>query len=64
MIVGAQFFRQNTWFLKNNRALSKFLCGILHFLISITKLSEKNSPFKLILYFICLVSQVSGAPGA
>ena len=36
-IVGArqsfQIFRQNTWFLKNNRALSKFLYGILHYLI-------------------------------
>ena len=42
IVVGArksfQFFRQNTWFLKNNRALSKFLYGILHHLISITKL--------------------------
>ena len=33
-----RFFRQNTWFLENNRTLSKFLCGILHCLISITKL--------------------------
>ena len=42
MVVGArqsfQFFRQNTWFLENNRALSKFLYGILHYLISIIKL--------------------------
>ena len=42
MVVGAgqsfQFFRQNTWFLKNNRALSKSLRGILHYLGSITKL--------------------------
>ena len=33
-VVGArqifQIFRQNTWFLENNRALSKFLYGILH----------------------------------
>ena len=39
MVVGArqsfQFFRQNTWFLKNNRALSKFLYGILYYLIII-----------------------------
>ena len=42
MVVGAQFFRQNNLFLKNNRALSKFLCGILHYLISITKLSKKQ----------------------
>ena len=33
-----QFFRQNTWFLENNRALSKFLYGILHYLISVSKL--------------------------
>ena len=32
-----QFFRHNTWFLKNNRALSKFLYRILHYFISITK---------------------------
>ena len=39
MVVGArQVFRQNTWFLENNRALSKFLDGILHYLIRITKL--------------------------
>ena len=34
MIVGArqsfQYLRQNTRFLKNNRALSKVLYGILH----------------------------------
>ena len=33
-----QFLRQNAWFLENNRALPKFLYGILHYLISITKL--------------------------
>ena len=33
-----QIFRQNTWFLEKNRALSKFLYGILHYLISIIKL--------------------------
>ena len=33
-----QIFRQNTWFLENKRALSKFLDGILHYVISITKL--------------------------
>ena len=41
-VVGAcqsfQVFRQNTWFLENNRALSKFLYGILHYIISIIKL--------------------------
>ena len=42
MVVGArkifQFFRQITWFLGNNRTLSKFRYQILHNLISITKL--------------------------
>ena len=42
MVVGAcqscKLFRQNTWFLQNNRALSKFLYEILHYLISVTKL--------------------------
>ena len=42
MVVGAresfQFFRQKTWFAENNRALSKFLYGILYYLISIFKL--------------------------
>ena len=42
MVVGArqsfQFFRQKTWFLENNRALPKFLYGILHYVISIIKL--------------------------
>ena len=41
-VVGArqnfQIFRQNSWFLENNRALSKFLYEILHYLISTTKL--------------------------
>ena len=41
-IVGArqsfQIFRKNTWFLKNNKALSKFLYDILYYLISIVKL--------------------------
>ena len=42
MVVGArhssQIFRQNTWFLENNRALSKFLYGIWHYLNIIIKL--------------------------
>ena len=42
MIVGVcqnfKIFRQKTWFLENNRDLSKFLDGILHYLISIIKL--------------------------
>ena len=41
-VVGARqsfkFFSQNTWFLKNNRTLSKVLYWILHYVISITKL--------------------------
>ena len=41
MVVGArqnfQFFRQIAWFLENNGALSKFLHGILHYLISAIK---------------------------
>ena len=41
MIVEAhqnfQFYRQKTWFLENNRALSKFLYGNIHLLISIIK---------------------------
>ena len=40
-VVGAcqsfQFFRQITWFLENNGALSKILYDILHLLISIIK---------------------------
>ena len=46
-IVGArqsfQIFRQNTWFLKNNRALSEFLHGILHYLIALSN-HNKISP--------------------
>ena len=42
MVVGArQIFRilmQNNSFLKNNRALSKFLYAILHYSVSIIKL--------------------------
>ena len=41
MIVGTrqyfQFFRQNTWFLENNKALPKVLYGILHYLITFIK---------------------------
>ena len=41
MVVGARqsfhFFRQKTFFLENNRALSKFLYWISHYLISIIK---------------------------
>ena len=41
MVVGARqslkFFRPTTWFLENNRALSKILHGILRYLISIIK---------------------------
>ena len=41
MVVGArqnfQFFKQKPWFLENNRAMSEFLYGILHYLITIIK---------------------------
>ena len=51
MVVGArqsfQFFRQNTWFLENNRALPKFLYGILHYIIIITKASQLKTNFIL-----------------
>ena len=47
MVVGTrqsfQFFRQNTCFLENNRALSKFLYWILHYLGSTTKLYKNQS---------------------
>ena len=53
MVAGArqnfQFFRQNTWFLENNRALSKFksdLNQILHYLINC-----KNS-FRKIQFYV------------
>ena len=32
-----QFFKQKTWFLENNKALSKFLYGVSRYLISIIK---------------------------
>ena len=32
-----QFFRQKAWFFESNRALSKFLYGLLHYLISTTE---------------------------
>ena len=48
-MVGARqifhFFRQITWVLRNNRALSKFKYQILHYLISIIK-SKNISPSK------------------
>ena len=52
MVVGArqsfQFFRQETLFLENNRTLSKFLHGILHYLfehyqIIIKSVHKKNN---------------------
>ena len=53
-IVGArqsfQIFRQKTWFLENNRALPKFLYGILHYLISIIEL-QQNQSIKKQFYF-------------
>ena len=47
MVVGARqsfhFFRHNTWFLENIRALPNFLDGILHYLISIIVLQKNQS---------------------
>ena len=44
LVAGArqhfQLFRQITWFLGNNRALSKFNYWVLHYLISIIKLQN------------------------
>ena len=39
-------FRQITWFLENNRALSKFRYQILHYLLNITK-SKKSQSAKI-----------------
>ena len=53
VVVGGQFFMQKTWFLENNRALSKFLYGVLHYLISIMKYYEimiKSIDKKIVLY--------------
>ena len=41
MVVGAQLFRQNTWFLRNYRAFSKLSWEILHYFIRMKKLSKK-----------------------
>ena len=45
-VVGAhksfQIFRKNTRFLENNKALSKFLRGILHYIISTIKIKIKS----------------------
>ena len=40
-LVGAR--KKVTWFIKNNRALSKFWYGFLHYLISIIKIYENQS---------------------
>ena len=51
MGVGArqtfQFFRQVTWLLINNGALSKFKCRVLHYRISIIKKSVRKSQFHI-----------------
>ena len=40
-----QFFRQSTWFLENNKALSKFLCGILiHLVLQNYKKNQSLNP--------------------
>ena len=43
VIKDRQNFKQNTWFLESNRVLPKSLYGILHCLISITKLQKSQS---------------------
>ena len=40
-----QFHIENTWFLKKKRVLSKFVLGVLHYSIFITK-SLKNQSVK------------------
>ena len=46
-VVGARqsfhFFGQNTWFLEDNRALSKFLYQILHLLNEFCQIIKKQS---------------------
>ena len=37
-----QFSRQDTWFLKNKRALFEVLYGVLYYFISITKILKKS----------------------
>ena len=53
MVVGArqifQFFKQITWVLQNNRALSKCSYQILHYLISTIK-TKKNQLIKIMLH--------------
>ena len=55
MGVGArqtfQFLRQNTFFLENNRPLSKFMYGVSHYLISIIKLIKSDHK-KTFLYYL------------
>ena len=67
MVVGARqnfrFFRENTWFLENNRTLSKVRCGILHYLISIIKLLKKKTVYKT-QFFIRHVSHLNQAKWA
>ena len=42
-----RFFRKITWFIGNKRALSKFLYGILYYLISINQIIKKMSIYSL-----------------
>ena len=55
MVVGSrqsfQFFGQTTWFLANNRSLSKFRYQILHYLISVIKL-QKNQFIQFQINFV------------
>ena len=58
MVVGArqsfQFFRQNTWFLENNGALSKFLYGVLHYLINFKQVIFGNLVLDLLFLILRL----------
>ena len=38
-----QFFRQLTWFFRNNRALPKFRYHIFHYLVSIIRFKKNQS---------------------
>ena len=57
-LQGFKFFRQNTWFLETNGALSKFLFGILHYLIRIIELqNDKHLKPKFILTMRVILKQ-------
>ena len=63
MVVGArqsfQIFRQNISFLENNRALSKFLYGILHYTISIINYKSIKNNFILTMQATLMLKKYS-----